>query len=519
MHVLRPPPRRLRLLAALRRVHTGRPRRGRGGAGHGRPRADRPRRSLRRGEVRAGVPGGRDRADPRRRPRRRAERPPGRCCPPGPNPPAAQRGPGAPRCAGARASTRGFPASPSSRSAGSRGRPVPGAGWGRLCRLVSETHLRGERGIPVAARRRSRPMPSSLRILLPGIQPPAIRRSRRVRPSPAARGPRGPRRPARAGLRGRPRGARPAPRPRPRRPRPLARRAAARLARPSRWSATAAPRAARRASGTPRGCSAGPASTGCPRCSPTPSATPTRAGAATVDVLDAARRLVAARRAPRRPGQRRGLPQVRRPRCAEVAEEIARRPAGDGRPRGGRLLLARHRGAGRRGACSTRAPTSAWARSTCPSPTVARAAPSRRTPDAGAPRRAARRRSAAATRVPASRAARGHRAARRRARHRSPRLGYASYFLTVGDGRRPDPRAWGSGSRPAARAPAAWSTTCSASPGSTRSRHGLLMERFLSPLRRRAARHRRRRRVGPAHRGLRARSSTASAASGAPASR
>ena len=34
---------------------------------------------------------------------------------------------------------------------------------------------------------------------------------------------------------------------------------------------------------------------------------------------------------------------------------------------------------------------------------------------------------------------------------------------------RPDPRAWGCGSRPAARAPAAWSTTCWASPGSTRS--------------------------------------------------
>ena len=42
---------------------------------------------------------------------------------------------------------------------------------------------------------------------------------------------------------------------------------------------------------------------------------------------------------------------------------------------------------------------------------------------------------------------------------------------------------WGCGARPAGRARAASSPTCWASPTSTRSRYGLLMERFLSPLR------------------------------------
>jgi error-prone DNA polymerase len=46
------------------------------------------------------------------------------------------------------------------------------------------------------------------------------------------------------------------------------------------------------------------------------------------------------------------------------------------------------------------------------------------------------------------------------------RLGYASYFLTVGD---VTDLIRGCGARPAGRGPAAWSTTCSASPGSTRS--------------------------------------------------
>ena len=51
-----------------------------------------------------------------------------------------------------RASTRATRASPSS-PAGRRGGAAPGAGWGRLCRLVTSTHLSGERARRSAARR------------------------------------------------------------------------------------------------------------------------------------------------------------------------------------------------------------------------------------------------------------------------------------------------------------------------------------------------------------------------------
>ena len=62
------------------------------------------------------------------------------------------------------------------------------------------------------------------------------------------------------------------------------------------------------------------------------------------------------------------------------------------------------------------------------------------------------------------------------------RLGFASYFLTV-DEVCDLVTELGVRVRPAARAPAAWSTTCWASPASTRSGYDLLMERFLTPLR------------------------------------
>ena len=55
-----PPARRLGLLPAVRRLPSPRPGRAGRRAGHGHPRADRPRRHLRRGEVRQGVPAGGD---------------------------------------------------------------------------------------------------------------------------------------------------------------------------------------------------------------------------------------------------------------------------------------------------------------------------------------------------------------------------------------------------------------------------------------------------------------------------
>ena len=97
-------------------------------------------------------------------------------------------------------------------------------------------------------------------------------------------------------------------------------------------------------------------------------------------------------------------------------------------------------------------------------------------------------------------------------------LGYASYFLTVGD---VTDLIREMGVRCAARGSGAGSLVnyLLGVSGVDPIRHGLLMERFLSPLRAGAARHRRRRGVGAPARGLRARSSTATAASAACASR
>ena len=71
---LRPPARGLRLLPAVRRLASPRPGRAGRRARDGHPRADRPRRRLRRGPVRQGRLGRRDPPDPRRRPRRRRDR-------------------------------------------------------------------------------------------------------------------------------------------------------------------------------------------------------------------------------------------------------------------------------------------------------------------------------------------------------------------------------------------------------------------------------------------------------------
>ena len=118
---VRPPPRRLGVLDALRRLDARAPRRARRRARPGRPRAHRPRRALRRGPVRHGVRAGRHRAGARRRPRRRAARARRAAAPrwPGTGPDAARRV----RVAhpGARWRDRRPPAAP-----GHRARPGPG---------------------------------------------------------------------------------------------------------------------------------------------------------------------------------------------------------------------------------------------------------------------------------------------------------------------------------------------------------------------------------------------------------
>ncbi len=208
------------------------------------------------------------------------------------------------------------------------------------------------------------------------------------------------------------------------------------------------------------------------------------------------------RPAARRPRQRRGLPQVRQ---------------GDGRGRRGGLPGSAGPGAsatpsGRRSGCSptparsptgarsTRAATWGWARCTSRSSSSPRITTTRTWRCAPA----ARARSATAT-------------------ARSPRqwiwkrlddelemirgLGYASYFLTVGD---VTDLIREMGVRCAARGSGAGSLVnyLLGVSGVDPIRHGLLMERFLSPLRAGAARHRRRRGVRAPARGLRARSST-----------
>ncbi|QIM22985.1 PHP domain-containing protein [Phycicoccus sp. HDW14] len=87
----------------------------------------------------------------------------------------------------------------------------PGAGWAALCRLVTGTHLRGERGVPVTT---------------PSCSPGGPSRGR------GRRGPGAPRRPPRPRLRRRAGRPRRAARARPRPPRPLAHPPAARRAGP-----------------------------------------------------------------------------------------------------------------------------------------------------------------------------------------------------------------------------------------------------------------------------------------------
>ena len=187
-----------------------------------------------------------------------------------------------------------------------------GRGWAALCRLVSATHLAGERGAPVSTPR------------------PRRRARRRRRAGRLAR------RAARPGVRARPGGGRPARRPRPRPPRPLARRPRRATASSSRSSATAVPAT----SAGPPGCSG--------------FAAEQRARAVLTNVVRYAdrgrrpdrrrpRRRPPARRprpAPRRPAQRRGRAAVRQ---GDGGGRRRRSPAPPGCGDEGRGLLARTR--------------------------------------------------------------------------------------------------------------------------------------------------------------------------------
>lgn len=134
---LRPPPRRLRLLDALRGLDARGPRRARRGARAAGARAHRPRRALRRGPVRDGLRPGRPRPDPGCRSRRRGGAEAGAPSGPGPHP-------------GARGAVVDLRLPRVTVLARGRGAGVDrGLGWAALCRLVTDTHLRGERGTPV----------------------------------------------------------------------------------------------------------------------------------------------------------------------------------------------------------------------------------------------------------------------------------------------------------------------------------------------------------------------------------
>ena len=218
------------------------------------------------------------------------------------------------------------------------------------------------------------------------------------------------------------------------------------------------------------------------RCSPTRSATPTAATPPTVDVLDAARRLVPLDLRHVDRGNAEGFLKSGK-QMAEVAEEICRF-AGLGGPREARRLLAQHPG-GRRPVRARPARRPRPGRGALPG---AR----RSTAGAAAGVRPARPRP---TRLLRDALRGGDRAALRLG---APRqriwkrlddelemirgLGYASYFLTVAD---VTDLIREMGVRGAARGSGAGSLVnyLLGVSGVDPIRHGLLMERFLSPLR------------------------------------
>ena len=203
---------------------------------------------------------------------------------------------------------------------GRGGGTAPGVGWAALCRLVTETHLRGERGEPVTSPDllATWPTPRPTRATSTADERDGVEPRRLV----VLLGPDSDVGRARAR-----RAARPGPRP--------ARRLAARCCRATALAVEVVHH------GGPEGTPGVPVARR-PACSRLADAAglPAVLTAAvrhadpeqvrTVDVLDAARRLVVARLAPPRPGHRRRPPRRAPPRCTPSP---SRSPAGDRLPR------------------------------------------------------------------------------------------------------------------------------------------------------------------------------------------
>ena len=339
----------------------------------------------------------------------------------------------------------------------------PGVGWARLCRLVTRTHLAGERGEPV----------TTPELLVDHAAPPGWvpggGSGRRSGAGPDDLGPSplvvllGPDSDVGRAAPG------PPTRPGPRGPRPLAGGCCPPTPSPSRSSATAAPRAPPPTSATRPGCSPWPTSRGCGSSSPPPSGTPTPTRRRTVDVLDAARRLVAldVRHLDRvtTAGHLSPTPAMLAVACDIVQASGPGLAGGTARSAGG-ATAARHDrrpGAGLRPGPAHRPrhrggpPARADASSAYALTTTRR--PSSRSVAAQRSRRPLSRRTDAelhAVAHPARRRARGHR--RPRLPDLLPHRRHVVDLIRRG----------GSGSPPAARAPARSSTTCSGSPASTR---------------------------------------------------
>ena len=216
-----------------------------------------------------------------------------------------------------------------------------GVGWASLCRLVTDTHLSGERGQPVAPRR----SPS------PGA---CGGRRRRVRPADRA---------ARARLRRRSGAAGQAVRPGPRPAGRLAAGPAAGALASSRWSATADLRAPLRRGATPPACSGWPTRQGFLPCSPRRCATPTR-GRARSSTCSTPRGAWS----PSTPATSTGSPTPPTSRAPTAMHAIAREVTSAATAARADALDRPDPGRWRWRAPRTPAATSASARSTCPSP-------------------------------------------------------------------------------------------------------------------------------------------------------
>ena len=322
---VRPPPRGLGLLPAVRRL----PAPGPGGAGRrardGHPGADRPRRHLRRGPVRQGLPAGRHPAGARRRPRdgpdRRGARALGR-------PGRAGHGCPGPRCAAARSGTGGCPGSRSSRRAGRAGPRC--AGWSPPPTWPGSA---ATRSAPSTWSPSTPPARDVLVLLGPASEVGAATTAAPRRPRPGGA-------PAVAGA------------VRPRRPRW------------SRWSTTGCPGEGRAPPVTPPGWPGWPRATGTGAVLSNAVRYADRADAVVVDVLDAARRLVPLDLRHVDRGNAEGFLKSGKE-MADVAEEVCR--AGRARGAGGPASCWRTPGWSPTGARSTRGPTSGWGRCTSPS--------------------------------------------------------------------------------------------------------------------------------------------------------